>query len=64
MSVTSSICTISGLKEKPDKWEVDSTKLYMLDFIGEGEFGVVRKGWYTRANKGNFEVAIKMLKGK
>lgn len=31
--------------------------------LGEGEFGVVRKGWYSHRNGESIEVAIKMLKG-
>ena len=43
-----------------DIWEIDSQKLRVFDdeVLGEGEFGIVKKGHYGGKN-----VAVKQLKG-
>lgn len=64
VTITISTSTISDKTEKPDVWELDSSKLKITDFLGEGEFGVVRKGLYKNADGNHLEVAIKMLRGK
>lgn len=46
-----SISTISG--------DLDLDKLIIQ---GEGEFGVVRKGWMAKENEENIVVAIRMLR--
>lgn len=43
-----------------DKWEVAPDRLLLHEVIGEGAFGVVRKGILQPAGK---EVGVKMLKG-
>ncbi|CAH0713171.1 unnamed protein product, partial [Brenthis ino] len=42
-----------------DQWEVRPERLLLHEVIGEGAFGVVRRGTFAPANK---EVAVKMLK--
>lgn len=39
------------------------SKLHIKNFLGQGEFGIVRKAIYTKDDSGSFEVAIKMLRG-
>ncbi|XP_045452717.1 tyrosine-protein kinase receptor torso-like [Melitaea cinxia] len=43
-----------------DQWEVRPERLLLHEVIGEGAFGVVRRGTFAPSNK---EVAVKMLKG-
>lgn len=43
-----------------DPYEIISEKVIMFEILGEGAFGIVRKGWIPEHNK---EVAVKMLKG-
>jgi hypothetical protein len=43
-----------------DHWELRSERLLLHEVIGEGAFGVVRRGTLAPAGK---EVAVKMLKG-
>lgn len=44
-----------------DGWEVRSERLLLHEVIGEGAFGVVRRGTLAPGGK---EVAVKMLKGE
>lgn len=46
-----------------DEWELDSKELKFDKILGEGAFGVVRKGVLTKDGQ-SVHVAIKMLKGK
>lgn len=50
--------------ERPsDKWEVDLTRLSIGELLGNGAFGVVKKGW-LQMDDGSFdEVAVKTLNG-
>lgn len=57
------IVTHTNISE-PDEWELPPEKLSMKNKLGEGAFGVVRKGYYYREDRSVTEVAIKMLKGK
>lgn len=43
-----------------DQWEVRPERLLLHEVIGEGAFGVVRRGSFAPTNK---DVAVKMLKG-
>ncbi|XP_047535965.1 tyrosine-protein kinase receptor torso-like isoform X1 [Vanessa atalanta] len=43
-----------------DQWEVRPERLLLHEVIGEGAFGVVRRGTFAPCNK---DVAVKMLKG-
>ncbi|CAH2089735.1 unnamed protein product [Euphydryas editha] len=43
-----------------DQWEVRPERLLLHEVIGEGAFGVVRRGTFAPSNK---DVAVKMLKG-
>ncbi|XP_050352410.1 tyrosine-protein kinase receptor torso-like isoform X2 [Nymphalis io] len=43
-----------------DLWEVRPERLLLHEVIGEGAFGVVRRGTFAPSNK---DVAVKMLKG-
>ncbi|XP_025834074.1 tyrosine-protein kinase receptor torso-like [Agrilus planipennis] len=47
--------------EYSDKWELDADNLTIGQVIGEGAFGIVRKG-YLHINSESIPVAIKMLK--
>ena len=40
------------------KWEIDPTELTLLEELGSGQFGVVRRGRW----KGAIDVAVKMMK--
>ncbi|XP_040563803.1 tyrosine-protein kinase Btk [Lepeophtheirus salmonis] len=40
------------------KWEIDPTELTLLEELGSGQFGVVRRGKW----KGTIDVAVKMMK--
>lgn len=44
-----------------DAFEVLPEKIILYEVLGEGAFGVVRKGWLPDLNR---EVAVKMLKGE
>ena len=45
-------------------WEIDLERLEVLEeLLGEGEFGVVKKGRYRGEDKKIFDVAVKQLKG-
>ena len=53
--------TISlGGHDIEESWQIDSQKLRVFDdeVLGEGEFGIVKKGHYGEKN-----VAVKQLKG-
>lgn len=52
--------TTSDSLVSEDCWEVRPDKLLLHEVIGEGAFGVVRRGILVP----NKEVAVKMLKGK
>ncbi|XP_023017664.1 tyrosine-protein kinase Btk isoform X1 [Leptinotarsa decemlineata] len=41
-----------------DKWEIDPSALVLLEELGSGQFGVVRKGKW----RGSIDVAVKMMK--
>lgn len=41
-----------------DKWEIDPTELMLLEELGSGQFGVVRRGKW----RGSIDVAVKMMK--
>lgn len=41
-----------------DKWEIDPTELLLLEELGSGQFGVVRRGKW----RGSIDVAVKMMK--
>ncbi|XP_076223812.1 tyrosine-protein kinase Btk29A isoform X4 [Nomia melanderi] len=41
-----------------DKWEIDPAELLLLEELGSGQFGVVRRGKW----RGSIDVAVKMMK--
>ncbi|XP_026468882.1 tyrosine-protein kinase Btk29A-like [Ctenocephalides felis] len=41
-----------------DKWEIDPAELMLLEELGSGQFGVVRKGKW----RGSIDTAVKMMK--
>ena len=46
-------------------WEIAREKLEISDEkLGGGEFGVVKKGFYTRSDGKKMTVAVKLLKGR
>lgn len=44
-----------------DKWEIHPDKLSLGTTLGQGAFGVVRKGWLKNEDGNHEEVAVKML---
>lgn len=46
-----------------DEWELDQNKIILQNVLGEGAFGIVRKGSMEKKDGSKVEVAIKMLKG-
>lgn len=44
-----------------DEMEIDPTNVELYELLGEGAFGIVRKGILKLTNKA---IAVKMLKGK
>jgi len=45
-------------------WEIDLERLEVLEeVLGEGEFGIVKKGRYRGEDEKIFDVAVKQLKG-
>ncbi|KAG1712215.1 Tyrosine-protein kinase Btk29A [Nymphon striatum] len=55
-SPTRTIPTTAGLSR--DKWEIDPSELSLLEEVGSGQFGVVRRGKW----RGSIDVAVKMMK--
>lgn len=55
-SQTRTAPTTAGLSH--DKWEIDPSELTLLEELGSGQFGVVRKGKW----KGSTDVAVKLMK--
>ncbi|KAJ8946451.1 hypothetical protein NQ318_014439 [Aromia moschata] len=53
--------TEPSVREQDDEWEIQIEKLIIKDVLGEGAFGVVRRGCIITENE-NVEVAIKMLR--
>lgn len=51
-----SIPATAGLSH--DKWEIDPSELTLLEELGSGQFGVVRRGKW----RAKIEVAVKMMK--
>ena len=51
-----SIPATAGLSH--DKWEIDPSELTLLEELGSGQFGVVRRGKWRQ----KIEVAVKMMK--
>lgn len=45
-----------------EKWEIPRSNLVLGDVIGEGAFGIVRKGVLQDGNNSR-DVAVKMLRG-
>ncbi len=47
-----------------DDWEIEKDNLTIFDKkLGEGHFGVVKKGEYKTKENDSLVVAVKMLKG-
>lgn len=46
-----------------DAMEIDRADVTLLEVLGEGAFGLVRRGLYNDGKVGVREVAVKMLKG-
>lgn len=42
----------------PDKWEIDPSELILLEELGSGQFGVVRRAKW----RGHIDTAVKMMK--
>lgn len=42
-----------------DKWEIHPSELMLLEELGSGQFGVVRRGKW----RGSIDTAVKMMKG-
>lgn len=47
-----------------DDMEISMDQIELLDILGEGAFGLVRKGILIRPLETYQQVAVKMLKGK
>ena len=45
-------------------WELDRNRLTVEESLGEGEFGLVKRGVYLRSDGSYMEVAVKLLKGE
>ncbi|CAH1956308.1 unnamed protein product [Acanthoscelides obtectus] len=60
------ITAIGGLSSNnsipADNWEINPSRLIIKSIIGEGAFGLVKKGYYLDSNEEKIEVAIKMMK--
>nr|CAH7744731.1 unnamed protein product [Callosobruchus chinensis] len=58
------ITAIGGFSNNsvPDNWEINPNRLIIKSLIGEGAFGLVKKGYYLDSNDDKVEVAIKMMK--
>lgn len=51
--------------KETDKWELRPERLVLQRILGEGAFGLVRRGWlWDEKESKSTEVAVKMLKGK
>lgn len=46
------------LCRRSDKWEIEPSELTLVEELGSGTFGVVRRGKW----RGSIDVAVKMMK--
>lgn len=53
-----------GTPKEKDEWEIPIESITMEETLGEGAFGLVKKGILKKTNEKFIEVAIKMLKCK
>lgn len=54
-----SLCFINlNYSHIADKWEIDPSELVLLEELGAGQFGVVRRGKW----RGRIDTAVKMMK--
>lgn len=51
-------CHLTATNFFADKWEIDPAELHLLEELGSGQFGVVRRGKW----RGSIDVAVKMMK--
>lgn len=52
------LAPLNGWTFFTDKWEIDPAELHLLEELGSGQFGVVRRGKW----RGSIDVAVKMMK--
>lgn len=58
-----SVAEKPSVNQEPDEWEVDLADVTIESVLGEGAFGIVRKGILRKKNGELVDVGIKMLKG-